>query len=265
MNEWMLYRRLSIADLLVFLVPDKAEVSKSRGRSGSKRTTDDKDRDYDAIPVEVFPQVVDFMKLKDSPSEEEVLQMVELIKGPREELDFGLLKEVFGIINRIKENLERAANFFLKDPSNMSQAEYSASMFFHELMWSMEHNKWTPQQLFRKIDVDDSGKVDKSELDREVRTFMKTQPIPMRKVLAADQPFDLLDLNHDCEISEEEFVAVFEQVKQAKEKQKDAEVRHPVFVSISGLSKPAPNGRRIFGRRAFVECLLKIALVKLSF
>jgi len=268
MNEWMIYRGFSINDLFIFLVPQKQTLTRlPQMRSASKKSkAEESERDYDVISHEVLIQAIDFMKLEDPPSHEEVYQLISLIIGSaKQDIDFGLLKEVFNIVSRLKDNLQRAKNCFLKDPAHMTQAEYSASMFFRELMFVLERNRWTPEQLFKKIDTDGSGEVDIHEMEREVRTFVKTQPFPMNKALSVEHPFEILDINHDERVTREEFVFIFEQVKQAREAQKDAEVTHPLFLSTSGLPKHSASSPRIFGRHAFVECLLKIALVHLSF
>jgi len=265
MTEWLSYRRLTIADVLAFLVPEKDKGAKPKDASTRPKKGNKEERDSDIVSIEVFAHIIDFMKLEEPPSADSVQQLYEIISGAREEVDFGLLKDVFRITARIKDNLERAANFFMKDSSHMDQQEYSASMFFHALVTTMEANHWTPRKLYRKLDHDGSGKVDKDEMDKEVRIFMKTQPIPVNRPLPVESPFNILDLNQDEWVSEEEFLLVFEQVEEAKRAINNAEVQHPLFVSASsGVQKLAP-GRRMFGRRAFIECLMKVALVHLSF
>jgi hypothetical protein len=220
------------------------------------------------VPAEVLIQAIEFMALEDPPTHDEIHQLIALMKGPSiEEIDFALMKETFVIANTLKENMDRATNCFLKEPARMTQQEYSASMFFRELVFILDKNRWTPDDLFSKIDHDGSGDVDKKEMEREVRTFAKSQPIPMTKSLSVEHPFDMLDLNNDQMVSREEFVHVFNQVREARDAQKDMEVRHPIFMAASGFPKQEGRSqeRRIFGRRAFVEVLLKIALVHLSF
>jgi hypothetical protein len=267
MSDWMEERRSTITEVLTFLLPEKVDnLVKLRGRAGSKRSIVESDSNAEIVPHEVLMQTVEFMSLEASPSREDFDVLFGLIKEPaKEEIDIALLKEVFIIVDRLNESLERAKNCFLKDPSHMSQSEYSASMFFKEFQLILETNNWTPQELFKRIDPNMQGDVDKADLEREVRTLLKTQPVPMTMALCVEHPFDIMDINGDGTVSCEEFVKVFEYLKEAREAQKDSEQRHPIFTSASGMPKPGPNGRKVFGHQAFVECLLKIGLANLSF
>jgi hypothetical protein len=272
MGDWMVYRSLSIQDLFTFLVPEKAENStnvRTRDRPGQRKSLknlEENSRNEDVIPMDAFVQAIEFMRLENSPSPEEINQLAVLLKGPtREDLELGLLKEAFVVISSIKESIERAKSCFLKDPTRMSQEEYSASLFFKELMFTLEHNGWTADKLFTKIDRSGDGEIDCKELEREVRIYLKTTVVQPSNALLVENVFDMFDTNHDGRLTREEFVNIFDQVSEARAAQKEVETRHPLFLSNSGLQQAGPGGHRIFGPRAFVECLVKIALVRLSF
>jgi len=275
MQEWLCDRRLIISDVFVFLVPEKSEMatlgrartgSDLKEKKGSTSSSGDGKRAQQIVPTSAIVDAINFMELEENPSTEEIHELVTFIKGPqREEVDFGLLKEVFVIVYELKFRVAQATNMFLKDTVHMSQAEFSASMFFREMSYILDKNHWTPEQLFSKIDADGNGDLEIDEMERECKTFMKTQPVPTTKALHVQHPFHILDLNRDGRISREEFLFTFRQVKVAREAALDQETQHPIFLSASGLSKPGPKGRRIFGRRAFVECLMKVALVRLNF
>merc|ERR1719183_1980539 len=127
------------------------------------------------------------------------------------------MKEVFVILHTLTENLERAKNCFLKPLRHMTRAEHSASIFFNELEVVLMRNKWTPQDLFAKLDTDGSGDVDAKELYQESRRILNQQPEPPVRALNIEEPFQLLDLNQDGRISLEEFCLVFVRVGEARE------------------------------------------------
>jgi hypothetical protein len=247
-KDWLDYRCLTISDFCAYY---------ARERDGHRR---------DVLSAEVLQKVIDFMRLDGAPSSEEVRRLIGLVVLPGcTDLGYPLMKEVFVILHTLTENLERAKNCFLKPLRHMTRAEHSASIFFNELEVVLMRNKWTPQDLFAKLDTDGSGDVDAKELYQESRRILNKQPEPPVRALNIEEPFQLLDLNQDGRISLEEFCLVFVRVGEARELKRNLETRHPIFLCADAMTKSHALDKRVFGRSAFVECLMKIAFVRLSF
>mmetsp|Transcript_1517 Transcript_1517/g.2697 ORF Transcript_1517/g.2697 Transcript_1517/m.2697 type:complete len:1127 (+) Transcript_1517:24-3404(+) len=247
LNDWMTFRHLLSRD-----------VFSSQLREGGN-----------VVGLEVFQATVDFMHLEDPPSREELAELLTYINPDgKEEVDFNTLDMALIVTQKKKEKLERATNAFLKEYKDMSQTEYSACLFFKELLFLLEKNRWTPEELFRKMDRDGSGALDNEEVTRQLKSFAKMQS-PLPAGTRAENPFDILDLNSDSKITMEEFVSVFQQVEIAKEiqsKQRE-EGTHPIFVSSNSPTADyvPPGSKRTFGHKAFVECMMKVALVHLDY
>lgn len=251
LNEWMSYRQLMSRDVFSSKLPQGC--------------TD--------IGLEAFLAVVEFMHLEDPPSKEELAELMTLISpNGKEEIDYHSFDTALMIMQKKKENLDRATNSFLKDYKDMSQAEYSACLFFKELQFLLEKNRWTPEELFRKMDTDGNGALDNDEVMKQLNAFLKANtPLALATVTAAGttSPFNVLDLNSDNKVTLQEFVSIFQQVDMAKEFQSKmkSEAQHPLFVSSNTPSadNTTPHHQRAFGHKAFVECLVKVALVHLSY
>lgn len=254
LNEWMTYRRLTSREL--FAMQQRENMT--------------------AVGLEALQVAVDFMHLEDPPSKDELAELLSLLApGPIQEVDLTTMDMALMVSQKRKENLQRATNSFLKDFRDMTQAEYSACLFFKELLFLIERNKWTPEILFRKMDTDGNGALDAQEMEKQTKAFLKMQqplPVSTMSAVSIESPFDILDLNGDGKITFLEFVQIFDQVELARRAQekRSQEAQHPVFLS-SNTARPAnadsaaARPRRNFGHKAFVECLLKVGLVHLSY
>jgi len=211
---------------------------------------------------------VEFMSLENPPSPEEVQRAIALLVPPGvEEIDFRTLEAALMIANRQREKLEQAANCFLKDYADMTPQEYNACIFFKELLSTLEKNHFTPKQLFLHFDANHNGALESEELTKHTKAYLQVHRSWSSKLQSIEKPFALLDLNEDGYITLNEFCCVFEQVRAARERQRVADERHPLFLSTNNLLQ-RPEGRPrtgVFGLQAFVACLLKIGLVHMSY
>lgn len=250
-SEWMDSRRLSIAELIAFL---------DRDSSGALS--------FDEVRV-----AIDFMCFEDPPTPDDIRQMMALISAPatsvavplpsEERVEVECIHMALNAVSKQREHRDRAANCFLKDFSKMTRAESNACIFLRGLWDLLESKNLTPEDLFNQLDVDGSGTLTADELTRQVQRRLKMQARPTA-ALSIESPFEMLDTNHDGQVSKHEFCEVLEQTRQAQQRKALYEEKHPIFLSTTAADATRdPNS--VFGMKAFVECLLKVALVHLGY
>jgi len=257
MDEWLQDVRMQVPEVCSFLAPPGPEPP-----GGAP------------LGFEEFRIMVDFMRLEDAPSPADVRCLAtalapQLPPSSQEKLvvDVDSLQMALMVVAKQKERRNRVANCFMKDFSRMTKQESNALVFFRELWHTIEFKQMTPDQLFREFDADNNGELSLDELTNQIRQILRFLPFPSA-ALTIQGPFDMFDLNGDGVISLEEFTTVMGKVRQAREMRKlNDEEKHPIFLS----AKASPAGgssryrRHVFGHRAFVGCLVKIAFEHLGY
>jgi len=246
-SEWMENQRLGVKEIFGLLDVDS---------SG-------------AVSVQELQTGVEFMKFEDPPSAEDIHQMAQLLIPPalqeKQEVDFLTMQMAIVAVSKQREKRDRAANCFLKDFAKMTREESNACIFFRDLWAALERSKLTPLQIFRRFDVNGDGSLSSAELTQKAQQLLKMQPTT-NQALSIENPFELLDLNGDGEISCEEFCNVLDQMKQAREKREFNNAgQHPILLGAAASMTNSGQPKRMFGHRAFIECLMKIALVRLGY
>eukprot|EP00927_Polykrikos_kofoidii_P049584 TRINITY_DN43629_c0_g1_i1.p1 TRINITY_DN43629_c0_g1~~TRINITY_DN43629_c0_g1_i1.p1 ORF type:complete len:1256 (-),score=208.80 TRINITY_DN43629_c0_g1_i1:64-3732(-) len=225
------------------------------------------------ISVKDFQSGIDFMGFEDPPSVENVRELAGRLSAPacREEetIELGTLQRALTAVTKQRERRDRVANCFRRDLSKLSQAESHAFIFFREILKFTEDTNTSAEQLFERFAVDAKGKDDDgaipvAELASLARGLFRLQLHPS-PALAVDSPIEWLDLNGDGMISREEFCKMIDQMRQARrEREIGVKGRHPVHYSAIA-SRSAGPVKCVFGRVAFVECLLKLAFVNCGY
>lgn len=251
-SEWIDWHRLSVREYFALLDRDGTNV----------------------VTLEEMIKAVGFMNLENSPSDDDVRQMIllimtpSLLTEPKTEVDFTTFHMALMIIGKQREHRDRAVNCFLKEFSKMTRLESNATIFLRVLWEVLERKKLTPEELFEKVDEDGNGCIDGEELTRYAHQMMKLQlpPSIALPALAIESPLEMLDMNGDGKVSRAEFCEICHKARTAKiVKAMSDEDKHPIFLSTRAETIAPRELRHIFSTRAFVECLLKVAFVHLGY
>lgn len=215
---------------------------------------------------------LNFMRFENPPTEEDVSKMIVIIMPPQhpgEDLEFDMLSQALFVVQKQSDKLTSVAKSISQEETTLTNDALHARRFFQNMWKTLEQKEWTPQVLFQKLDVRNAGFVSAEEL------FCQTQAVlhlPVGKINARQflAPFELLDLNGDGKITCEEFCSVMAALKQAndeKELSNDSGSLFALFNSACRGRKVRPLilTNRVFGHRAFAECLVKIGLVHLTY
>eukprot|EP00747_Dinoflagellata_sp_TGD_P209554 gnl/TRDRNA2_/TRDRNA2_82935_c0_seq2.p1 gnl/TRDRNA2_/TRDRNA2_82935_c0~~gnl/TRDRNA2_/TRDRNA2_82935_c0_seq2.p1 ORF type:complete len:1146 (-),score=237.64 gnl/TRDRNA2_/TRDRNA2_82935_c0_seq2:42-3365(-) len=247
------------------------------------------------IGVEEFLTGIRFMKFEDGPGEDDIRKMWAAVVPQKlneeglvesQDLELAVLEDALAILRKHKKKLNRATNCFVKPYCDMSTSEYGASVFFKELHSYLEHKSLTPDDLFDKAEANVTsavlspgrgghappppGELVADDLLREAKELIHWAPTHN---VSLESPFEMMDHRGLGFISREEFREVMEKAREAAELRKQDEEgtstegsQHPLFLSAcSSLQSKQTVIRRVFGRRAFAESLIKMALGRLNF
>lgn len=242
-DEWILERRVRCRDVFGMV---------------------DKDGTGDIGPKEIF-MGIQLMSLDSPPTYEEVEAMMPLLDADHsgevnmKELDMALLA-----VRERKGRHRKSENLFLKGREEMTPVELAAEQFFVPLESVLQASRMTAREFLMNFDADGNGSLSFDELLTVGGRFGITIPnVDMFK-----RALMLVDPNIDGNISISELERVLHLVREASRvKQLEPnEMKNPFLFCMpgQGTMEYGPNAR-IFGKKAFSECLLKIALGYLSF
>eukprot|EP00913_Durusdinium_trenchii_P015996 g15033.t1 len=157
-----------------------------------------------------------------------------------------------------------ARNCFLKDLAKMSKVESSAHLFFTELTANLEFRGLAPESFYRMLDVDHSGQVPVKVIVRQARSLEKMEPGVWTAAMTVENPFAFIGKTVEDDISREEFIDLFEEIKEARRlREASFEQKHPLFIS-SGTVQPPNSKDSPFAAEGFVKVIMKMGLFYLS-
>lgn len=248
MDDWLESQRLQLHEFFAFL-----------------------DGSLKAVTAEDLCVGIDFMALEDPPPHADVRRLAQLLQpqqpGPEREgpdVELETLQMAIMAIGRQKEKLNKSMNCFMKDFSKMTKAESTASIVFKEIWQLLDSRRMTPEQLFSAMDRG-KGAVSRATFVQKVHDLFSLHPTsPVRSI---KDPSLLLELNSEGEVTSEEFCKTMMKARQAQEfRELHDKEKHPCILSASAAKPPSPKTqRRVFGHQAFMECLMKVALVHLGY
>ncbi|CAK0808801.1 unnamed protein product, partial [Prorocentrum cordatum] len=216
---------------------------------------------------------VTFMNFENPPTKEDVaslfglLQVPNALDGLQGDVPIQMLRMALIAVGIQMSERNQAANCFAKDFSKLSRAECNASIFLKGMWQAFRFFKKSPEEVFREFAAErpasPSGAISSADLSKQALHLLKMLPFPS-PALSVENPLELLDPTGKG-ITCEQFCLYCRQVREAAELRMIADKdKHPILLSQS--TKPAVRDlSRIFGPRAFVECVVKMALVKLTF
>jgi len=197
------------------------------------------------------------------------------LTGPPD-LEISVLKQALGGLRKKKELMGLATtNPFVKDYHKMCKAEVDAMNYCESLWELLDERKLTPEEFCQqRLKFDKNDKMSSKELHRSTLYLVRLLGRPT-KALTIDRPFELL-ANSEGMVCRQEFLRVVGQVKEAtglREAGGDAKMGlYSTYVPetdppVLNVAHPSAGNRKnmIFGHQAFIECLLKIALLHLSY
>jgi Ca2+-binding EF-hand superfamily protein len=245
-DEWLEDARLTVTELFQFVDVDNNGV----------------------IDKDEFKLGVDFMDLRSRPTPSQLEAAFGLLVSPGEAvIEILSLEMAIRCSAKRQENLNRAGNIFTKEPLKMTQAEFNACIFFREVSRLLGWKQKTPGELFDEFGKKKKGKLASVSLTQQVHQMIQgmDRGSPVLGIGVCD-PFDILDLNQDGVVTKDEFCSVIEKVEESKRLRElnGIEEKHPIFLSAR-VKPPERSCQWIFGRGAFVECLMKIAFQHLGF
>lgn len=210
--------------------------------------------------------VVNFMDFEDPPTAEEIQALAGLliVRQPLTAIDFPTLEMARVAARLTKESRSRARNCFLKDLAKMSKVESSAHLFFTELTANLEFRGLAPESFYRMLDVDHSGQVPVKVIVRQARSLEKMEPGVWTAAMTVENPFAFIGKTVEDDISREEFIDLFEEIKEARRlREASFEQKHPLFIS-SGTVQPPNSKDSPFAAEGFVKVIMKMGLFYLS-
>lgn len=249
-NDWVEDRRLMLDSFLVFVDTDcNGCISESE-----------------------LQFAVKFMNFENPPSKEDVSALFALLQTPtleglHGEVPIQMLRMALIAVGIQTGERNQAANCFAKDFSKLSRAECNASIFLKGMWQAFHFFKKSPEEVFMEFAADrplsPTGALSSADLSKQALHLLKMLPFPS-PALSVENPLELLDPSGKG-ITCEQFCQYCHQVKQAAELRTIADKdKHPILLAQS--TKPAVRDlSRIFGSRAFIECIVKMSLVKLTF
>lgn len=214
--------------------------------------------------------VVDFMDFEDPPTSGDLQALIGLLvfRQGSTAIDFPTLEMARVAARLAKESRSRARNCFLKDLAKMSKLESSAYLFFTELAARLELSGLAPGSFYRMLDVDHTGLVSVGVVVRQARSLQQAEPglsSSRTAAMAIDNPFTFIGKTVDDDVTEEEFVDLLEEIREASRlREASFEQKHPLFIS-SGTVQPANSKESPFGAEAFVKVVMKIGLMYLTY
>jgi len=211
--------------------------------------------------------VVDFMDFQDPPTPEDIQALVGLLvfRQGSTAIDFPTLEMARVAARLAKESRSRARNCFLKDLAKMSKLESSAYLFFTDLATNLELQGLAPESFFRMLDCDHTGLVPVVVIVRQARSLQRAEAGVWTAAMTIENPFAFISKNTEDEVTQEEFVDLLEEIKEAKRLMEASfEQKHPLFIS-SGTVQPANSKDSPFGLDSFVKVVMKIGLMYLTY
>lgn len=240
MEDWMSDHRLRVRDVFGMI-----DQSGDRGLSGKE-----------------ILKGVEFMSLENCPSLQDMEQILELIDDDGSgEIEINELDTVLMAVRERKARQKKFGNFFMKPPSEMTAVENAAAEFFMPLEAALTNRSWGANEFFDHFDQDGSGSMD---LD-EMITAAKHLGIHVADESLFKRACVLVDPNMDGTMEVGELNRVLAMVREVlRSQEKELQDAKNPFLSL-GATTHGPQIVRIFGYKAFTECILKIGLSHLSF
>jgi len=241
MEDWVTDRRLRVRDVFGMI---------------------DQDASGNLGPEEIL-KGVDFMGLENPPDVDMCQKVLILIDADGSgEVDMAELDSVLMAIRERKARHRKADNFFLKQPSEMNGVELAAEEFFVPLVAKLDARSWGAVEFFAHFDADESGSLDVEEF----LTAGETLGIVVNSIDMFKRCCILVDPNIDGSLGIGELNRVIAMVREAlRARDQEAQDAKNPFLALAPTNPSGPKMVKIFGRKAFLECLLKIAFAYLSF
>eukprot|EP00930_Biecheleria_cincta_P088813 TRINITY_DN7806_c0_g1_i4.p1 TRINITY_DN7806_c0_g1~~TRINITY_DN7806_c0_g1_i4.p1 ORF type:complete len:526 (+),score=104.25 TRINITY_DN7806_c0_g1_i4:179-1579(+) len=204
------------------------------------------------------------------PSLEEVQELFTLIDtdgGGR--LEYAELDLVIKLVQERKARNSRQENIFLKDTPDMTATELAARDFFVPLYKEMESRGWTAKDFMNQYDSDAGGELS----GRELISAAKDLGLTMNEnvVNNFDRALMLLDRDFNGALNTQELENILRFVRDSTLDGDAAasSIPNPFAAEVQQAEASAEKQKesmfRVFGLKAFIECLLKIGFGFLSF
>eukprot|EP00930_Biecheleria_cincta_P088811 TRINITY_DN7806_c0_g1_i2.p1 TRINITY_DN7806_c0_g1~~TRINITY_DN7806_c0_g1_i2.p1 ORF type:complete len:1074 (+),score=155.96 TRINITY_DN7806_c0_g1_i2:285-3224(+) len=197
------------------------------------------------------------------PSLEEVQELFTLIDtdgGGR--LEYAELDLVIKLVQERKARNSRQENIFLKDTPDMTATELAARDFFVPLYKEMESRGWTAKDFMNQYDSDAGGELS----GRELISAAKDLGLTMNEnvVNNFDRALMLLDRDFNGALNTQELENILRFVRDSTLDGDAAasSIPNPFAAEVQQAEASAEKQKesmfRVFGLKAFIECLLKI-------
>mmetsp|Transcript_7115 Transcript_7115/g.17670 ORF Transcript_7115/g.17670 Transcript_7115/m.17670 type:complete len:1323 (+) Transcript_7115:24-3992(+) len=209
-----------------------------------------------------FAQGLRSVPLEEPPTDEQVADILEILDDDGNgSLEYAELDAVLVAIRERKARHRKAASYFLKPDHEMTPSELIAARFFLNFTKALDAKSVNIASFFKRFDADESGLLGTDELVRAAEALGMTVTKEERDNMPRCIMIAGLNLNGALNLKE-----INRMINQAREaiaikEREEANAANPFLALASGNDKMV----RIFGAKAFIECVLKIGFSYLSF
>eukprot|EP00927_Polykrikos_kofoidii_P032128 TRINITY_DN27456_c0_g1_i1.p1 TRINITY_DN27456_c0_g1~~TRINITY_DN27456_c0_g1_i1.p1 ORF type:complete len:855 (+),score=155.99 TRINITY_DN27456_c0_g1_i1:26-2566(+) len=227
------------------------------------------------ITAETFRCAVELMHFEDSPKPADINELAGLVAAPYlvrvaeesleavPDIDLGSLQMAISIV-RHRKKLSKGKNRFLKDDLPMTRAEVNAHMYCSSLLQVLYDSETSPEAFCRTFDATGSGRTSLQEFTATTADMMRRGGIS-NTVLSVAEPLEILIVDDKGTVSSQELSSLLHEVSDCIRNRKVCGGKHALFtLGVAPTNQPPRKQNCVFGLQAFVECLLKIALMHLN-